>query len=462
MDMNTKSRTPHIPELGEILKFLLDCFDIPKNESPLSYKQIERLAKSKDLSEEKMEKVARSVLDAIYCKLHKLDHVEKRTDQILQEWQKDPLKMVGLEYDECGEVVLPKDQILKDLIELCWRHQFILNGLKNCREGSRELLYWLSGFLIPYITSTLVDYYFTANNPESGMPGGRLWYLPKIVRTDDEREPKRLQMPSEQVLLWWEDLLGRDLEDLSAELGGPGSQSESVRREIRAWKNEGRAPSFATIDEWTKRKWEYRGAFLDDQTLTLAERWCACRNFLEKKGMIGESEWQKELAQSPYETDREVAKAYRGERLEEEIPPFSNYAFKIFFDSIDPIAQKLPIEALINKVAKRWRPPTNIELHSRLIIGRGMNKALDASAKTLGTKRTLELTGWFCRSHNHFMMLCSRSEKLSPSESMKIHSELVEVADPDFHPIAAMLDPYYWETLPQFLRNWIRGEVRFK
>jgi hypothetical protein len=47
-------------------------------------------------------------------------------------------------------------------------------------------------------------------------------------------------------------------------------------------------------------------------------------------------------------------------------------------------------------------------------------------------------------------------------ESMRVHIQMAEPADPGFHPLAAMLDERYWLSLPAYLRQLIRGEVRFK
>jgi hypothetical protein len=60
------------------------------------------------------------------------------------------------------------------------------------------------------------------------------------------------------------------------------------------------------------------------------------------------------------------------------------------------------------------------------------------------------------------MGLCGKSDKLSAQESMRIHSQTVDHADPAFYPIAAMLDERYWIGLPDYLRRFIRGEVVYK
>ena len=462
--MKAKTIDPHIPELGELLKSLLDWFDIRRDGCPLTFKQVERLAKGKDLSKESVEKVARAVIDAIYSRVKGDAAATGLTDQVLCEWSRNPARMAGLPVDEKGNSVLSKGQILQDMIEFCWRHQFVLAGLEDCKRGHQALFQWLVGFVVPYAASTLVDYYFTPNNPESGMPGGHLWYLPQIRSGPgpNPASPGRILMPSQQVLLWWEDLLGRRLEVFDKQLCGQASDPDNARRQISAWKNEAKPPDSETIRRWTSQRWEYQGTFQDDLTKSLAERWRRCREFLTGKGAVGSSDWVNSAADSPFDPERSLAKYYRGERLEEEIPPFRDYSFKQFLKSPDPIAEGLPVEKLIERVASRWRMPSPVELHSRLMLGRALNLAWNSCTNTLGAKSTLGLLRWAGCCYNHFMTVAGKSNVLSAQEGMRVHCEIADRADPAFHPIAAMFDQGYWISLPGYIRMWIRGEVVFR
>lgn len=448
-----KQKEPHIPELGEILKFLLDCFDIPRKNNALTYKQVERLAKGKGLSKEKIEKVARSVLDTLQKELTRAITADGTTSKLLNQWQKCPHKCAGLEMDEKGNAIVGELQLLKDLIEFIFRHQYLLSELGDVKEGIGALHVWLNGFSIPYVTSTLVDYSYTANSPESGMPGGRLWYVPQLERVNEDSKSLRPVMPVEQVLIWWEDLLGKSLENLSVKLLADTSDIDNARRQIAAWKREGRAPSIGTIERWSGAEWAYEGAFVDDPGLSLKERWYKCRHFLTGKGMAGVSDWIKGAASSPFEPDQSLAVKYRGEKLEEEIPPFKDHSFQSFFDSVDPIEAGLPVEDMLRRVALRWKAPTKVQLHSRLLIARAMNKAWEACYTTFGEKNALGLAEWFTRSYNHYMSLCEKSEKLSAAESMRIHRQTVKETDPAFLPLAAMLEDQSFYNLPLFFRQ---------
>jgi hypothetical protein len=158
---------------------------------------------------------------------------------------------------------------------------------------------------------------------------------------------------------------------------------------------------------------------------------------------------------------RRLAERYRGERLEQEIPPFRAHAFRRFFQSLDPVGEGLPVEQLIDRVARRWNAPTRVQLHSRLMIGRAMNKAWDACSKALGVEKAFRLIRWAGCAYNHYMTLAAESQQLSAREGMRIQLRFVDPADPAFHPLTAMLDETYWASLPEYLRLWIRGEVVF-
>jgi len=338
----------------------------------------------------------------------------------------------------------------------------MLAGLADCKNSQIALQYWLSGFVIPYFTATLVDYYFTESNPESGMPGGRLWYMPRYEPSPGCSPPLKIIMPSEQVLAWWEDLLGRSLENLADKLCGQMSDPDHARRQINAWKNEARPPESETIRRWTKQPWDYHGVFRDDPSLPMRDRWVKCLEFLQGKGMTGASDWVMGAENSKDDPIRDLSLGYRGERLEQETPPFTEFSFGTFFSSSDPLGEGLPVGRLIEKVATRWRTPTVRELHSRLMVGRAMTVAWNRCSKFLGFESVMELGHWTTCSYNHFMLLGEKSDKLAAHEGMRIHSQMVDQADPAFYPIAAMLDERYWNGLPAYLGRFIRGEVVYK
>ncbi|MFN7139455.1 MAG: hypothetical protein ACK4UN_08960, partial [Limisphaerales bacterium] len=457
-----KTKTePHIPELGEVLKFLLDCFDIRRDGEPLTHKQVERLAKNKGINQETWAKVARSVLDAIYVELGGDPTARGLTAKMLEQWCSDPQSMAGVPVDADGVGKFTKEQALKDAIEFCSRHHFLLASLHDCKTGWSAQYHWLSGFVIPYVCSTLVDYYSMRDNPDSGMPGGWAWYLPKFYIAENGDCSVRVLMPSQQVLLWWEDLLGEDLSILSGELCAVGSDPDIARRQVAAWKTEARPPDSGTIQRWVGNKWQYKGVFEDNESAPLNERWRKCREFLERKGLLGESNWMKGSESSQFEPQRELSKAYRGERLEQEIPPFEKYPVRRFFESQDPIAEGLPVAELIERVAARWRIPTTVELRSRLLIGRALNLAWNKCMQALGHKETVDLMRWASCCYNYMLKLSMEAERVSPKESLRLHQQKTEVADAAFFPIAAMYDEGYWLRLPSYLRMWIEGKVVF-
>ena len=79
-----------------------------------------------------------------------------------------------------------------------------------------------------------------------------------------------------------------------------------------------------------------------------------CRDFLDKKKkrfLDSTCNWLENVHGKPRET---FLKQYRGEMLEQEIPPFKQTPFAAFFDSPDPIAAGLPVAELIERIAERY------------------------------------------------------------------------------------------------------------
>ena len=95
------------------------------------------------------------------------------------------------------------------------------------------------------------------------------------------------------------------------------------------------------------------------------------------------------------------------------------------------------------------------------MVGRAKTIAWKSCTKTLGMENTLQLVRWSSCAYNHYMTICDKSERLSATEGMRVHRQIVDPADPAYHPLAAMLDDRLWATLPDYLRMWIRGKVPF-
>lgn len=440
--------SPHIPSLGELLKVLLDWCDVSRKSNGLAYEKVQRLAKGQKISKEEIEKVSRDVLSAIYRELSFDDGAGNVTDAALEQWRNNPKAMAGHPLNENLYAVLRPDQMLHDMVEFCWRHQYLEHELADCKDRPEALYFWLYGFVIPFVNSNLVDYYFTRNNPQAGMPNGKFWYLPSYGRGSDSRKPLCYVSPIQQVLFWWEDLLGEKLETLASKLcAGNTTEPESARRQVAFWKSGERRISSHTVREWSGKNWEYKGTFQDDSTLPIAKRWESCRRFLEQKSLI------------PSAADNhDLRNVLFGDRLAQEIAPFENIPFKRFFESADPLTENLPVADFISKVAARWRVPTKVEVQSRLMIARTMNVAWDSCASTLGAENTMILIKWAEMSYNYLMDNAIEAKVLSAAEGMRVLLQKTGPSDPHFHAFAALFDEGHRQRLSRFIRKQIFGE----
>lgn len=60
----------------------------------------------------------------------------------------------------------------------------------------------------------------------------------------------------------------------------------------------------------------------------------------------------------------------------------------------------LPVEELIQRVARRWTAPTASQLRLRLMIGCAMHRACRDLIRATDTKSCFVLTQWFCEAYN--------------------------------------------------------------
>lgn len=86
---------------------------------------------------------------------------------------------------------------------------------------------------------------------------------------------------------------------------------------------------------------------------------------------------------------------YRGELLELEILPFKETPFAAFFEAPDPVAERLPVIELVERVAERWAKPTNGQLKARLLVAAAFQRAFVKARKALGDHAAINITNRF-------------------------------------------------------------------
>ncbi len=248
---------------------------------------------------------------------------------------------------------------------------------------------------------------------DRGMPAGLQWYIPQVrvpLHQSSESE-KLIHWPMNQVLIWWQDLLGKDLEDFTVELCG-NADNESACRQIRAWLKEERIPSFDVIERWVSQEWVYKGTFVDNPAHSLQDRWKSCCDFLVLKGMDAPSNIQ--IGHVPG-SDSFKSHLHR-EKLDFEILRFPEHSFAEFFSSRDAIRTGLPVEELIRRVAIRWQAPTNGKLRKILFFARAVQYGWLDVKRTLGPDHFDRLVHWTNSAYNHLMQAHNQAKSLRPHE----------------------------------------------
>ncbi len=459
-----------LPTLGAVLAFMADCLGVPKEGDGYSYKELERLKKG-GMASDKSWAVARKVMEAILGSFLDAKRAAEILDTVFKQvltgtvrrirWHKHdrvlvPVpELVGSQeavnwvWDAQGRLINLSQHLVHDWTEFLSRHNSLVQDCGSGEPVSQQAVAaWAFLFVIPFLAANLVEYQFNDSRLESGMPRGRFWYLPLFIPPENDQRKRRYKWPVNQVLEWWEDLLGGDLSSHAEMLCALGSDADNARRQIYAWLHEDRPPDLATIDRWSKKHWgdKYVGAFVDSPALPLQERWNRCRVFLARKGFDkNNGNWLENVGEKPREMFKDQ---YRGEPLELEILPFKETSFAAFFSSADPISAGLPVEELIRRIAERYTLPTNDQLRMRLIVAAAFQRAFTKTMKALGENRALYLLNLF---QEVYCFLIDLHNRATPQCRSEILHQLRLVPERQLGPCYIcewLLDEDSWRTLP--------------
>jgi hypothetical protein len=442
---NTKTNGIGLPTTGAVLGFMVDCLGVSKEDQ--GYKDLELLRKG-GMSSEKDGEVMIRAMRAIISSFMDSDSAKEKLDKVLREKLKGPVRRIRWQtfknvlipvpefggppeavlwvWGEDGRLKNVEEHLLHDWTEFLFRHNSLENDCGGANPPSEgAVMAWAFMFVVPFVAANLVEYQVNDSQIEKGMPGGRFWYLPAAVSRDEKGE-FAYKWPVNQVLEWWEDLLGSELYEHAQMLCDLGSDPDIARRQIHAWRYENRAPKPATIARWCKMNWadKYRGVFLDDPGLPLADRWRRCREFLVKKGLADNTKnW---LGAGGEHGKKVLGGQYRGEPLEQEILPFRGIPFAAFFDSPDPVVAGFPVEELIGRVAERYRVPTNSQIKARLLLAAATQRAFTRILKALGNNRAFYLLGLFQEVYCFLQGLHNEAEPRTSAEIVRLMQNVPE------------------------------------
>ena len=396
-----------MPDVAMILKFLVDCLGVHKNDPPLNYRDFGRLTKG-ELGAERYRKVLRNTMDAIGAMFLGNENAEELIDRMfaqrmeapvkVERWRQHgkllvpaPIRDVPKEasrwlLDEAGNVTNFRDILLHNWAEFLELVEFIRDGFGNePLEDDLGRLAWLDWFALPLLAMNMHEFSWKMTSFHAGMPMGQLWYLPKVRDIDENGNAVGMLYPSNNVLKWWQDLLGVDLQALHGVLLRNNPEFDA-KRELRRWRDEDSVPDKVTIDAWCSIDWKpyYKGTFEDNVALPPLERWKRCKSFLIGKGMDpAQRNWLQDFTDEEKKTFEGRS---RGEYLELEITPFTDHSFAEFFGAADPVAAGLPVEELLRKVSVRWAAPSNDILKARLYVAVAFHRAYRSLLKWLGAE----------------------------------------------------------------------------
>jgi hypothetical protein len=431
-----------IPSTGAVLAFMVDCMGIPKKTDDYDYKELERLRKG-GCGSDTYWLVARKVMDAIVASFTDARTAKETIDAVFRQkiappvrgihWrtQNDltvpfpefaaPKEALTWKWNAAGELQNLAEHLVHDWTEFLQRHEYLVTKFGSSdRPQQNVVFHWICAFVVPFLAVNLVEYQQNDSRIETGMPRGRFWYLPMLVLPKTPGEKVSFKWPVNMVLEWWEDLLGiSSLEIVAERLSRPDDEKveakyselggfEDDRRQVREWLSGNKPPKQKTINHWCGQKWDYKGIFTDDKALPLSSRWQRCRDFLRRKQLDDTTRnWLEDVRG---EVKNVLQKQYRGEPLEREILPFKETPFRAFFDSDDAIADRLPVQQLIDRIAERYGPPTNEQLRTRLIIAAAFQRAFVELVELHGITNALRICDWFQQVYCFLMDLHNRTE----------------------------------------------------
>lgn len=166
----------------------------------------------------------------------------------------------------------------------------------------RQILWYLSGHSYAPALGRRLAFWALHARLDTGMPGGRFWFLPAEREGDGVR---RLVMPVAQVVDWLRDLLGASMEQARVGLGGQAALARqqriddakketdvfaSIARELDNWR-QGRLPHASTIEKYfpDDAQLNFKGALRLTPDLPLPERLRESINFVTAKGLDADS-----------------------------------------------------------------------------------------------------------------------------------------------------------------------------
>lgn len=122
----------------------MNCFDLSRDEAGVSMKQAQRLATGEGIKHEKLEEIARKVLNSLY--LHVAQDKGSNVGDVFSQWRAKGGIEQFLPTGRRGKIILNRDQFLRDGLELFIRMNDLNVIFPKMDKSKASLMAWLIHF----------------------------------------------------------------------------------------------------------------------------------------------------------------------------------------------------------------------------------------------------------------------------------------------------------------------------
>lgn len=260
-------------------------------------------------------------------------------------------------------------------------YRTISNSSQIADTSEEKLIYIILAYIfIPFISIRMTEYKFGENNIDTGMPGGKFWFLPNIYG-------KRNEYPIQQVLDWIYKLSGKksikDFIETTISFGEDNKESN-----IKNYNNwiKGKPINYKKLLEIIDRiKPEDLQNCIDlDKEYGFEKKSQIALDYIEKNNF------------SAYDLSLEI--------------PISEEVIKLFVSKSNSISKEVK-EVIISEIHTRFKRPTKEMIENSFLIASFFQNGYNELIKNIGEKDSYSLVNLFIAIYNSYMQFLVMSEK---------------------------------------------------
>ncbi|XPV75789.1 MAG: ankyrin repeat domain-containing protein [Desulfovibrio sp.] len=176
-----------------------------------------------------------------------------------------------------------QNDLFENLLQFTLAYKTVELNTWTFDADQRQIIWMLSAYFYTPGIARHMAFWNLDESLHKGMPGGKFWYLPRTILTDEKQDS--VILPLAQVIDWLLDILGMPIEQLAdAHSNSTHGEKDSLRRSLYNWRKK-TTIQINTINEYFKDDLElnFHGAFLLDEALTHEEQFTTALEFVERK-----------------------------------------------------------------------------------------------------------------------------------------------------------------------------------